>query len=686
MLFSYNWLQSFFDKKLPEPKRLAELLTLYSFEVQEIKRQGRDWVFDIDITPNRASDCFSHLGIARECSAFANAKLKVKNSKLKEDKKIKIEDLVKIEVKSKEDCPRYTGRVIAGVKVGPSPKWMQERLISCGLQPINNIVDATNYVMLELGQPLHAFDLDKLAGNKTKKIIIRRAKKGEEIEALDGNKYKLDRDILIIADPEKPLAIAGIKGGKAAEISPQTRNIFIESANFEPVLIRQASRKLKLKTDASFRFEHGLDPNMTEIAIDRVTELIQEIAGGTIAKEKIDFYPKKVFPRKITIDLDKLERVSGVQLSKDEVRKILEKLELKVLKSGPQFLELEIPTWRRDLTIEEDLIEEITRIYGYEKILPKPAQSEIILPEKNFEILCERKIRETIKELGFVEVYNYSFISDKDSKLYGDNLVELENPISKEFQYLRPTLLINLIKNAKNNLKYFDQLKIFEIGKVFKLKRKNTHSKILEKKMFSGLIVGEKKEEGFYLLKGYIDALLESLGIGDYFYDSWQQTPEDTKKLFWHINKSAEIKIGGKEIGFLGEISARVLDYYEIKKPVFAFDIDFEKLTQFVTEEREYQEIPKHPAAIRDIAILVPVFTQVDEVQKVIFAAGGDMLIDVDLFDIYFGEELPEGKKNLAFHLIFQAKDRTLRAEEIDELIKKIIQALEENPEWEVRK
>jgi phenylalanyl-tRNA synthetase beta chain len=683
MLFSYNWLQSFFDKRLPNPKKLAQLLTLHSFEVQEIRKERKDWVFDIEVTPNRP-DCFSHLGIAKECQAFLKSRARKPKAEIKDNKKAEIKKLVKIEVEDSNDCPRYTGRVILGVKVKPSPRWMQERLIACGVLPINNIVDATNYVMLEIGQPLHAFDLDKLSSQRSfpKKIIIRRAKKGEKIEALDGKSYSLDENILIIANESKPLAIAGIKGGKEAEIGPQTVNIFIESANFNPLVIRKGSKKLKLKTDASFRFEHGLDPNMTEIACRRVAKLIQEIAGGRIAKGRVDVYSQKVKSKKIILNLGKVEKVLGICLSKKRITEILKSLDLKILSQQKNKIVVEVPTRRQDLKFEEDLIEEIGRIYGYENILPKPPLSQIILPQKNFEILSTRLVKERLKEIGFVEVYNYSFISKKDGKIYGEGLVELENPISEEFQYLRPTLLINLIKNVKENLKYFGRFKIFELGRVFRQEK----GKVLEKEMLSGVIAGEEKDQGFYVLKGYIDGLLQGLGITDYFYDSYQQTPEDTKIKIWHINKSAEIKVNRQEVGFLGEISAKALDFYGIKKPVFAFDIDFEKLRKFICEEKEYQEIPKYPAAVRDIAILVPIRTLVDQVQRVIFKAGGDLLRDVDLFDMYLGEEIPQGKKNLAFHLIFQSDKKTLSSKEVDKLFEKIIQAVEENPEWEVRR
>ncbi len=700
MFFSYDWLQSFFPKKLPAPKKLAELLTLHSFEVQEIKKVNDDWVFDIDVTPNR-SDCFSHLGIAQECAAFLNSKLKTQN--LKPQRKVArqprcfaqlktqsldIKNFIKIEVENKNDCLRYMGEVLLDVKVGESPEWMKKRLIACGVQPINNIVDIMNYTMLEVGQPLHAFDLDKISelqtGKKSKKkIIIRRAKRGEKIKTLDDKEYILDENILVIADQEKPLAIAGIKGGKIAEITSKTKNIFIESANFAPTLIRRASRSLNLRTDASFRFEHGLDPNLTEEALKKAVFLVREIAGGVVSGKKIDIYSKKTRPQKIKIYLSKLEKLSGIKIPTKEVKRIFKELNLKVLKEKGDSIEVEIPTYRQDLTLPEDLIEEILRIYGYEKINSYPPQISLTFPQKNPELFAQRKVKEILKELGFTEVYNYSFISEEDAGFFSkEYIVELENPVSEKFQYLRPSLLVNLLRNAKDNLKFFEKFKIFEVGKIFQ----KQGSKILEKRNLAGMIVGENRKEGFFVLKGYIDSLFDGLGITDWFYDEFQPHPEDAKKMFWHLNKSAEIKVNQEKVGFLGEISERILGHFDIKLPIYAFEIDFEKLIEFITEEKEYQEIPKFPSAVRDIALLVPMYEKTENVQKKIFAAGGNLLADVDLFDIYFGEALPEEKKNLAFHLIFQAKNRTLSSEEIDNLMKKIINSLEENPEWEVRR
>jgi len=676
MLFSYNWIQSFFEDKLPAPKKLAEILTLHSFEVEAIKNKGNDFVLDLDITANRAADCFSHLGIARECAALTKLKVKSEKRKVKEENKNNIKDFIQLEIRDKNDCPRYTGRVIRGTKVKESPKYIQARLISCGLQPINNIVDAANYVMLEIGQPLHAFDLDKIEGSK---IIVRRAKSNEKIEALDDKVYKLDKSVLVIADSKSPLAIAGIKGGKGSAIDRKTKNIFIESANFNPLLIRKTSKKLGLKTDASFRFEHGMDSNMTEIAIDRLAELINELAGGKIVKNRVDIFSKKILPKKIKLNLAQVEKLLGLKISEKEVVKILKSLGFEV---GDNF-QVKVPTWRRDITESYDLIEEIGRIYGYEKIVPVFPKLALIPAQRNEEIIWQERAKNILKASGFFEVYNYSFISKKIGDYLDNNLAELENPFSEEFYYLRPNLLINLLNNIsykENHFQKKEKIQIFELGTVFK----REIGKIEEKKMLTGVIFGEK--DGFYILKGMIDGLLQGLGISDIFYDNFQATPDNSEKILWNLNKSAEIKISSKEIGFIGELSSGILSKLGIKAPVIAFEIDFNKLVKFCSEEREYSAISKFPSAVRDVAILLPSRVRVVDVLNKINTAGGELVQDVDLFDIYEGKELAEEKKSLAFHILFQSNDRTLSGEDIDKLFQKIIKALEENTDWEVRK
>jgi len=690
MIFSYNWLQDYLKERLPQPQKLAELLTMHSFEIEEIKKAGSDWILDIDVLPNRACDCFSHLGIAREITAITNLKYRKVVPLLREDEKLKAKDFVKVEVKNKIACPRYTARVVTDVKTGPSPKWIQERLKVCGLRPISNVVDIANYVMLETGQPLHAFDREKLEGRK---IIVRFAKKGEKIVTLDEEKYDLDEDVLVIADAKKPIAIAGIKGGKGPEIDKRTKTIVVESANFGPRVIRRASKKIGLVTDASLRFEHGISPNLTEEAINRAAYLIKEVSGGKVTRGLIDFYPKKNLPKRIKLDFDYIERLLGTEISKNKVKDILKRLEFRIIDIKPQSILVEVPTFRLDINIPEDLIEEIGRIYGYQKIKAVFPLASLILPRRNLDVFWEDISKNILKEAGFSEVYNYSFVSEKDINLYlanqykpphqnfggGDKsaVIEVENPISIEQKYLRPSLIPNLLKNIQRNQKNFEEIKIFELGKIF-------YPLKTEKRMLTGLIAGKNSE--FFQAKGAVDLLLRKLGISNIWYDSWQSIPTESKISIWHPKKCAAIKIDHQKIGFLGEISPKVLDKFKIDRKIIIFDIDFEKLSKLSSEEVIYQPISRFPAAVRDISVLAPRKTKVVEVLNKINIAGGSLVRDVDLFDIYEGEELPEGKKNLAFHIIYQSEVRTLKSEEIDKIHQKIIKALGKELKWQVRK
>jgi len=685
MKFSYNFLQSFFKSKLPKPEKLADLLTYHFAEVEGISKQGKDFLLDIDIRPNRGPDCFSYMGIAREIGAILKLPPLLPKSKRAIKETSKIKELISISCQAKAGCLRYTGGIIKGVKVGSSPKWLKARLKSNNINPINNIVDATNYVMLETGQPLHAFDYDKIAGDKTKKIIVRRAKKGEKITTLDDREIKLDKDILIIADKKEPLAIAGIKGGKKAEITNKTTNILLEAANFDRILIRRASKKIGLKTDASRRFEYGIDPNLTQLGINRSLVLIQELAGGMIIPGRVDFYPKKPVPKRIKLELDYVEKLLGIKIPVKEIKDILRRLGFTFVPqvsalSKKQIL-IDVPSFRLDISYPEDIIEEIGRLYGYRKIPSKFPLVALIPPERNLEIFWENMIKDILKEAGFWEVYNYAFLSQEELDIFNlKNAVEVKNPVSIEYQFLAPSLVPNLIKDVAKNQEYFNDIRIFELSNVFQ-KTKKTKKGVIERKRLSVLISTEdlKPAEGFYQMKGVVDLLLNKLGISDIWYEEHRSTS-------WEGRYCAVIKIGGEEIGFLGNINREVLDRLGVKNEAVIFDIDFDKLQKLASEENEYQPLSKYPAAVRDLAVLVPSDVKVIDVLNKINAAGGKLVRDVDLFDIYEGEELPEEKKNLAFHIIYQAPDRVLSSEEIDQLQEKIIEALEEEPEWEVRK
>ncbi len=675
MIFSYNWLKEYVTK-VPRPDKLAELLTLHFAEVEEVKKSGQDYILDIDIRPNRASDCFSHLGIAREAAAILSSQFQLPSWRGKTSQN-QTKDFVSVSVKDKIACPRYTAKAVSEVKVGPSPKWLIARLKACGLRPINNIVDITNYVMLETGQPLHAFDADKLKGGK---IVVRFANKNEKITTLDGDKFALDSDILVIADEEKPIAIAGIKGGKEPEIDKKTKTVVIESANFNARVVRRGSRKINLKTDASLRFEHGLDPNLTQFAVNRAAYLIQKVAKGKAAKDLIDIYPNKVAAKRIKLDLAYLNGLLGISVPKTRAVQILKKLGFTILKQSSKSILVEVPTFRLDVSLPEDLIEEIGRIYGYEKIPAVFPAVSLIPAERNDDIFWEDRIKDILKEAGFTEVYNYSFLSEEDAKIFKykrADLIELQNPLSLEQKYLRPSLIPGVLSNVKRNTKYFPRIKIFETGNTFEKARASK-----EKKQLTALAVGDD----FYQLKGVVDLLLHSLGIGNVWYDEYQPTPELTKINIWHSKKCAEIKTDHQEVGFLGEISPKILQAMEIPAKTVAFNIDLEKLQKFCSEEHEYMPISKFPAVVRDLAVLVPRKTKIAEVLNKINNTGGKIIRDVDVFDIYEGEELPEGKKNLAFRVVYQAEDRTLTSKEVDKIQQKIIKVLEKSPNWQVRK
>lgn len=646
MIFSYNWIQSFLKKKLPSPEKLSGNLLMHIFEVDEVKKSGNDWILDIDILANRA-DCFSHLGIAGECGAIFNSPVKFPET-LKKDKRKTGSSNFSVEVKGENACRRYMARFVGGIEVGSSPKYIKERLSACGLKSINNIVDIANYVMLETGQPLHVFDAEKIKGGK---IIVRFAKKGEEITTLDSQKIALSRDVLVIADEGDPVAIAGIKGGKIPEVSGKTKNIIIESANFNQRNIRIGSRKTGLRTDASLRFEHGLDPNLAELAISRAAFLMQKEARGE-ARKLVDFYPKKALANRVKLEFNYLERLLGIKISASKAKSILKRLNFKIIKSSSASIIAESPPFRQDIFNQEDLIEEIGRIYGYGKIKSEMPFFVLIPPKRNEGLFWENMAKDALKGFGFSESYNYSFVKEEDARNFNlKNLIEVSNPLTEDQRYLRSSLAPNLFKNIKENSRNEKNIKLFEIGKVFS--SPNEERKYLCAAM---------PEKNFYKGKGIVEELLGKLGISGVSF------VEDKEK-------GVKIKIGNKEIGVIN-----------IKGGILYFETDFDCLADIASEEHEYRPISKFPSAVRDIAVLVPRNTKVANVLNVINSAGGSLVRDIDLFDVYEGEKIPFGRKNLAFHIVYQAKDKTLSSEEIDVLQEKIIKALEKNPRWEVRK
>lgn len=688
MIFSYNWLKSFFDKGFPDAQKLTQVLTMRAFEVEEIKKIDNDWAMDISVLPNRGADCFSHIGMARECGAIlglqqdgqgrASAKIGRGLSSTNSVSSTNSDNL-EIEVREPKKCLRYSARVMSNVKIGQSPKYIQERLKLCNLRPINNVVDFANYAMLETGQPLHIFDFDKI---DNKKIIVRKARKGEKMITLDNEEYNLDENMLVIADAKAVLAIAGIKGGKKAEIDANTKTIVLESANFDYQIIKKASKKLGLKTDASWRFEHNISPDLTELGINRLTNLIQETANGKIT-QTIDYYPKKIARKRVKLNLNYVEKLLGARISKKEIIKILKSLGFVIINNIIEKKEIlvEAPIFRTDISIQEDLIEEIGRIYGYEKIEAKALFAVLSPCERNENVFYKDKIKNIMKEFVFVEARNSSFVSFAQVSNFNvkkESLIEIENPVNVEQRYLRSSLVLNLLENVRYNFKYFDEIKFFEIGKKF-----NKNLDVKEKMGFVAVIARKEGKDEFYEIKGVVDLLLNKLGISDIRYKDVAKF-EDNSIL--QQGRQAEIRVNNTGIGFLGEISEMILRKMKIQGKVVIFDIDFEKLVKLCSEEQIYRPVSLYPSALRDIAILVPKRIKVVDVLNKINAIGRGIIVDIDLFDIYENQDLAKGKKNFAFHIVYQAKDRTLTTQEIDETQNKIIKVLEQEDEWEVRR
>lgn len=690
MIFSYNWLKSFFDDKFPDVKELTQILTMRAFEVEGVKKVGDDWAMDISVLPNRGADCFSHIGMARECAAILGLTYAKECAcptctsilNLKQHQAgLCMSDMhtLNIVVQEPKHCLRYGAKMMTDIKIGQSPKYVQDRLRVCNLRPINSIVDFANYAMLETGQPLHVFDFDKIDG---KKIIVRKAKKGEKMISLDNEEYILDENILVIADAKAVLAIAGIKGGKKAEIDKNTKTIILESANFDYQIIRKASKKLGLKTDASWRFEHSISPDLVRLGLEKLANLIKEIAEGKITQE-IDYYLKKIAQKRVKLDLNYAERLLGEKISKKQVIKILENLGFVIVndfRDKEQIL-VKAPIFRTDISIQEDLIEEIGRIYGYEKIEARLPFAVLAPCERNDAIFYKDKIKNILKEFAFTEARNSSFVSSDQVSDFGikkERLIEIENPVNVEQRYLRNSLILNLLENAKYNFKYFDEIKFFEIGKIFS---KNSNTK--ERLALSGVIARKEKENEFYEIKGVVDLLLNKLGISDIWYNDNAEFGDNS---ILEKHRRAEIKVNNVGIGFLGEISETILRKMKTQGKIAVFDIDFEKLIKLCSEEQIYRPVSLYPSAVRDIALLVPRGVKVVEVLNKINEIGSKIIVDIDLFDIYENEDLAKGKKNFAFHIVYQAKDRTLTSQEIDETQNKIIKALEQENEWEVRR
>ena len=671
MKFSFEWIKSI-TKTQKSASEIASLLTMH-FAETTTEKNGKRFVLNVDILANRVADASSHLGLAREISAILNKKFTYPPIKIKEEKE-EAKNCLKITIKS-NNCHSYLARVIKDVRVKPSPLWLQKRLRDCGLRPINNIVDASNYVMLETGQPLHAFDYDKVDKGLTKKnIIIRSAKPKEKITTLENKSYSLFPEATIIADSNSPLALAGIKGGKIAEVDSSTKNIILESANFSGVNVRRTSKRLGLVTDASIRFEHNLQISLSEYALDRVAELIQQIGGGKILKGRIGKESKKK-PLIIPLKQDDWQKQLGINISSTKAIRYLTMLGF-IVKNKQKYILVTPPPYRNDIKIKEDVIGEIFRLSGVNELLPVFPKEEISLPPRNEFWQFRQEIKKWLMSDKLDEIQTYSFISDKDKhNINTSDLIEVMNPTSETMRYLRPSLIPNLLKTISLNSHWREHLGFFEIGNVY-YKEKN---KFREKFNLSiGLYSGTKSNVLFYQMRGIIEDLLSRWGVASDDYDI-KEIPSGNYYHFWFgsgFKSGAILQVNNKTVAIYGIPSRKIANDYKIKGTTFLAEIDLPLLFQLVNSEIDYEPLPKYPAIIRDISLLVHEDVPIGAIMETIQLASPKYLEDIDLFDIYEGDKSLSSKKSLAFHLRFRSLNHTLTSKEIDKAMENIKKAL----------
>ena len=702
MKVSLNWLREFVDFSL-SPRELASVFTMSGLEVEGMEDYKGDTMFDINVTPNRP-DCLSIIGIARELSAILETPLKHKTITLKETEK----KCPAIKIIDADLCLRYSARVIRDVNVGLSPSWITERLLAHGIRPVNNIVDITNYVLLEMGHPLHAFDMEKLSGDT---IRIARAGKIDKFTTLDEIDRSISPSMLLIWDSLQPIAIAGVMGGLNTAVSSSTKNVLLESAYFDPISIRRTSRQLNLKTESSYRFERGTDIEGLILALDRAAQLITEVAGGpeTTGSVRVDEYPKPFIQLEVSIKIEAVQRILGIKVDREKIRAILSSLGMDVKPMNGGFV-VTPPTYRRDLLREIDLIEDVARIYGYDKILATLPQTTMIPGGESQQRKLIKRVRESLRKSGYSEAINYSFMNPASLDIlrfspqdHRRNFLRLRNPLRKEEEALRTTLVPSLLSNLQwNTSRGIKSLKLFEVSRAFSPIKKDVLPE--EITLLSAVCLKDRgpslypsKQDGFYDLKGALEALFIDLKINYSFIPSnppahpfgkrgiLKESRGDYKEPYLHPGKSCMIKIEDEAVGFLGSLHPDISDALDIRGDISLFELNLDKLL-FITQTKiTYQSIPKYPYVERDMAIVVPEDITSNEVELAIKAFPSEIIESVSLFDVYTGKPIPEGGKSLAFSIRYRAKDRTLTDDEVDALHLSILENLKKAVRAELR-
>lgn len=663
MRIPVEWLKEFVELSL-KPKALAEKLTMSGVEVEKIEGEGAGLVLELQVTPNRA-DCLSIQGVAREVSAITGARLKNFGAKPPKGSG-SMKDFVKIEIKDSKRCPRYTARIVRDVKIGPSPEWMVSRLARAGIRSINNVVDSTNYVMVESGQPLHAFDLKRILDSK---ISVKKASEGATFVTLDGVERRLSSDDLLIADSSGPVALAGVMGGANSEVGPGTTDLFLESAAFEPAGVRRTSKRLGLASESSKRFERGVDPNNTLSALQRVTELIVQTAGGIPTADWADIYTLKCLPKKIRLSLDEIERILGIKVSASQSMDIMKALGFSATKVGSRFLSVIVPTSRPDIERPIDLIEEITRIMGYDKIaetMPLVKMCRIQKPKFEREI-CEA--RTELVNAGFSEAVLYGFTSSENLSRFHvlkETVIPVSNPIALDQAVMLVMLLPGLMDVAKTNLnRQIKDLRLFAVQSVYETEA----GRPTEVRHVACLICGRrnsaswersKDQVDFYDAKGALEILLSSFGC------MTSLKYEKSSQKFMHPGASADVYLDGKCVGVVGELHPDVMKAWDIETPFFVFEINLEEVFEKAhATVVKFSEPSRFPFVERDLAMLVGRNIFARDIEAAVNASKSDIVQCFNIFDVYEGKGMPPDKKSVAVTIRYASPKRTLSDEEV---------------------
>jgi phenylalanyl-tRNA synthetase beta chain len=634
----------------------------------------QDYIFEINVTPNRP-DCLGVIGVAREVGLITGTPLQRPKVKLKESATV-IDKLAKVQIKDTAGCPRYAARLVQNIKVGPSPQWLVKRLRAVGSRSISNIVDITNYVMLENGQPIHAFDFELLEKSK---IIVQRARAGERFQTLDEKEHTLEAEDLLICDGERAVGLAGVMGGLNSEVSSNTRHVLIECANFDPLTVRRTAKRLGIASEAARRFEKGVDPNHIPFVINRAAQLMQEVAGGEIVRGVVDSYPKTISPLKIDFRPKRVYHVLGTKIPNKKMTAILEQLECKVAPKNAAW-KVTAPTFRPDLRREIDLIEEIVRVYGFNEV---PAHTRFAISFSNARNRQEEifeKLRQVLTGLGIDEAMTYSLLSrQRAEKFIAGNrqILSLLNPLSEDLTVMRPYVISTLLNSLAYNLnrKNFDTC-LFEIGSAY---WREVDKPICEERrlaaVFSGNAdppswVGASRALSVYDVRGFLNEMCRHLRMPELQFVALPKHP--------FLKNGWQISCNGATLGIAGELAAEVLKSYDIEASAFALELNIEDLLMLVDWQRTARAVPRYPASERDIAIIAARNIPAEKVMATIQSAAGDFLESVRLFDLYTGKQIASDKKSMAFALVFRAPDRSLRDEEVDAWQRQIVQKLEQ--------